>query len=127
MSEDEKPVASRQGMMLIQVRGEDPITAPPALFSNFLGICRVASDVQFEFVFLDLNQVVQIISAGQDKASTTPSPIRGQTVAKIIMPATAFVQLKDLLVKLMADIEKDIGQLGEAQNASANDRRATGT
>jgi hypothetical protein len=114
-------------MMLIQVTGEDPISAPPALFSNFLGIARVANDVQLEFVFLDLNQVVQIINAGQGKASATAPPFKGQTVAKIIMPAIAFVQLKDHLVKLMADIEKDIGQLGEAQNASANDRRATGT
>lgn len=127
MSEEGKPVASRQGMMLIQVTGEDPINAPPALFSNFLGIARVANDVQLEFVFLDLNQVVQIINAGQDKTGGAPPTFKGQTVAKIIMPASAFVQLKDHLAKLMADIEKDMGQLGEAQNASVNDRRATGT
>lgn len=48
-------------------------------------------------------------------------------MAKVIMPASTFVQLKDHLAKLMADIEKEIGQLGEAQNASANDHRATGT
>jgi hypothetical protein len=127
VSEEGKPLASRQGMMLIQVTGEDPITAPPAMFSNFLGIARVANDVQLEFVFLDLNQVVQIINAGQEKVSATPPTFKGQTVAKIIMPASAFVQLKEHLAKLMADIEKEMGQLGEAQNASTNDRRATGT
>src|SRR5260370_32948750 len=113
--------------MFIQVKGEDPISAPPALFSNFLAISRVANDVQFEFVFLDINQVAQIINAGQGKASTTASPVTGQTVAKIIMPATAVVQLKDHVAKLMAGIERDLGQLGEAHNANVNNRRATGT
>ena len=110
--------------MLIQVQGEDPINSPPALFSNFLGIARVANDVQFEFVFLDLNQVVQVINGGQGQ---TPLPVKGQTVAKIIMPATAVIQLKDHLMKLMSDIEKDLVQLGEIQNVNANNRRTSST
>jgi len=109
--------------VMIQVRGEDPIAAPPALFSNFLGIARVGMDVQFEFVFLDLNKVAQVIQSGQ--GSETESPVNGKTVAKIIMPATAFVQMKDHIVKIMADIEKNLAQLEEKKNARTNDRRAT--
>ena len=116
-----------KGQVIIQVKGEDPIHAPPALFSNFLGISRVTTDVQFEFVFLDLNQVALIVQAAQSKEGTTPAPVTGQTVAKIIMPAAAFVQLKDHIMQLMTDIEKNIAQLGEAQNASISDNRATGS
>jgi hypothetical protein len=111
--------------VMIQVRGEEPIDAPPALFSNFLGIARVATDVQLEFVFLDLNQVAQIIQAGQVEGTGSPSPVTGQTVAKIIMPASAFLQLKDHIVQLMADIEKNLAPLEENKNARTNDRRAT--
>jgi hypothetical protein len=111
--------------VMIQVRGEEPIDAPPALFSNFLGIARVAMDVQFEFVFLDLNQVAQIIQGAQSQKTGPTSPVAGQTVAKIIMPASAFIQLKDHIVRLMADIEKNLAQLEEKQNARKNDRRAT--
>jgi hypothetical protein len=125
MSGEEKALVSPDEQVLIQVRGQDPLEAPPALFSNFLSISRVAMDVQFEFVFLDLNQVVQIIEAGKNKGAGAPSPVTGQTVAKVIMPAAVFAQLKDHIVKMMTDIEKNIAQLGEAKNANINDRQAT--
>ena len=104
--------------IIIQVKG-GATDVPPALFSNFLGISRVAADVQLEFVFLDLNRMVEILNEGQKDRD----PIMGQTVAKIIMPAAAFVQLKDHLAKLMKDIEKEMTQAGGGQNA--NDRQAT--
>jgi hypothetical protein len=113
----------KKDLVMIKVQGESPMDAPPALYSNFLGIARVATDVQFEFVFLDLNQVAQIIQGGQ--GSEAAAPVTGQTVAKIIMPAAAFVQLKEHLTKVMADIEKDLTQLEENKNARTNDRRAT--
>jgi hypothetical protein len=113
----------KKDLLMIKVQGEPPMQAPPALYSNFLGIARVATDVQFEFVFLDLNQVAQIIQGGQEAAAT--SPVTGQTVAKIIMPAAAFVQLKDHIVQVMSDIEKNMAQSEENKNARTNDRRAT--
>jgi hypothetical protein len=108
---------------MIKVQGEPPMDAPPALYSNFLGIARVAMDVQFEFVFLDLNQVAQIIQSGQ--ASEGAPPVTGQTVAKIIMPAAAFIQLKDHIIQVMSDIEKNLAPPEESKNARTNDRRAT--
>jgi hypothetical protein len=118
---NDKPNANPQGSVVIQVKGEDPIGAPPAMFSNFLAISRVASDVQLEFVFLDFNHLAQII---QGQASP-PMPVEGQTIAKIIMPAAAFAQLKDHFVKLVADIEKEMAkQPGEVHNVASN-RRAT--
>ncbi len=114
-----------KGPVMIKVQGESPMDAPAALYSNFLGIARVATDVQFEFVFLDLNQLAQMIQIGQEASTTTP--VIGQTVAKIIMPAAAFVQLKDHITQVMSDIEKNLAQLEENKNARANDRRATGS
>jgi hypothetical protein len=116
----------KKDLLMVKVQGEPPMEAPPALYSNFLGIARVATDVQFEFIFLDLNQVAQIIQAGQG-AAADPAPVTGQTVAKIIMPAAAFVQLKDHIMQLMSDIEKNLATPEENKNARTNDRRATGS
>ena len=113
----------KKDLVMIKVQGEPAMDAPPALYSNFLGIARVAMDVQFEFVFLDLNRVAQIIQGGQP--SEGASPVTGQTVAKIIMPAAAFVQLKDHIIQVMSDIEKNLAPPEENKNARTNDRRAT--
>lgn len=113
----------KREQVMIKVQGEPPMDAPPALYSNFLGIARVAMDVQFEFVFLDLNQVAQILQSG--KVSEAAAPVTGQTVAKIIMPAAAFIQLKDHIIRLMSDIEKNMAPPEENRNARTNDRRAT--
>jgi hypothetical protein len=125
MSSEDKAVVYANEQVLIQVRGQNPLEAPSALFSNFLSISRVATDVQFEFVFLDLNQVVQIIEAGKQPKKEPSSPITGQTVAKIIMSANVFVQLKDHIAKMMADIEKNLAHLEEGKNADIDERQAT--
>lgn len=118
----DKSNANAKASVVIQVKGENPLGAPPALFSNFLAMSRVAADVQLEFVFLDFNQVVQIVQGGQ---ASPPMPVEGQTVAKIIMPAAAFAQLKEHFVKLVADIENEMAQqLGKGNNVASN-RRAT--
>ena len=116
-----------EGQFVIQVKGEEPINAPPALFSNFLAISRVATDVQLEFVFLDLNQLALILQSRKGEGGEAPMPlVAGQTVAKIIMPAAAFVQLREHLLRVMADIQKDMAQFKETQDASTSERRATG-
>jgi hypothetical protein len=109
----------------IRVQGESHKDAPPALYSNFLGVSRVAMDVQLEFVFLDLNQLAQIIQSRTGESES--APVVGQTVAKIIMPAAAFAQLKDHILQVMTDIEKNLAQLKEVTDANTNDRRATGS
>ncbi len=123
MSDKSNANANPKASVVIHVKGENPLGAPPALFSNFLAMSRVAADVQLEFVFLDFNQVVQIVQGGQ---ATPPTPVEGQTVAKIIMPAAAFAQLKEHFVKLVADIETEMAQQhGEVKNNVASNRRAT--
>jgi len=115
--------------LTVQVKGEEPLSAPPALFSNFLGISRVALDVQFEFIFLDLNQLAQILQQqpGKDKTGAPIGPVEGQTVAKVIMPAAAFVQLKEHISRLMLDIEKNLAQLDGAVNENKTKHGATGS
>jgi hypothetical protein len=112
--------------ILLQVKGEEPLNAPPALFGNFLSVARVGTDVQFEFVFVDLNVLAQLIQGAPQTASPTGAPVTGQTVAKVIMPAASFVQLKAHLAQIFSDIEKEMAKTQEAQNASTGERRATG-
>jgi hypothetical protein len=113
--------------ILLQVKGEEPLNAPAALFGNFLSIARVGTDVQFEFVFVDLNVLAQMIQGAPTTASpTVGAPVTGQTVAKVIMPAASFVQLKAHLAQIFSDIEKEMAKVQEAQNASTSERRATG-
>ena len=112
--------------ILLQVKGEEPLNAPPALFGNFLSVARVGTDVQFEFVFVDLNVLAQLIQGAPPTASPTiGAPVTGQTVAKVIMPAASFVQLKAHLEQIFSDIEKEMAKIQEAQNASTGERRST--
>ena len=87
-----------------RVVGEDPRMASPPLFSNFVGIAHVGKEVQLEFMFLDLNQV----AAKMESTSSTPGePVlfEGKTVAKIVIPSWAFLQLKDHLASILKKLE----------------------
>lgn len=90
----------------IKVRGEDRLDAVPALYSNFVGISRLGTDVQLEFVFLDLNYLVELVERMKKGEAVGSEPIEGQTVAKIVMPGHMFLQLKnhlDGLFKALAE------------------------
>ncbi len=102
----------------LQVQGQDARESAPPLFSNFVGIARVATEVQFDFIFLDLNQMALLINAkGSTDTPQTPSLVQGQTVAKIVMPAQSFVQLKDHVIRMFSDIEKELVLAKEVQDA----------
>jgi hypothetical protein len=92
---------SEKTILNFQVKGELPREAVPALFSNFLAFSQVGTEVQFEFIFLDLNllatMIEQIKAAG---GATTTSSVEGKTVAKVIMPAAVFVQMKEHFDKI---------------------------
>jgi hypothetical protein len=85
---------SEKTVINFQVKGEGPSGSSPAMFSNFLAVSQVGTEVQFEFVFLDLNLLAgmleQLKAAG---AGTTPT-VEGKTVAKVVMPAAVFAQMK---------------------------------
>src|SRR5260370_39966460 len=101
---------------MLQVRGEDPREAIPAVFSNFLGISRVATEVQFEFIYLDLNLIANLLKAAGGETKGGLQEVAGRTVAKIVMPAAAVVQLKEHFLRLLEDIETEIGKAKEAKN-----------
>ncbi len=106
-------------LMNLQVQGQGTLESAPPLFSNFVAISRIGTEVQFEFIYVDINQLaLMFIAQRSDESVKTPTPIQGQTVAKIVMPAQSFVQLKDHLIRMFSDIEKELVLPKEVQNAS---------
>jgi hypothetical protein len=108
-------VSEETKVQTFQVQGEPPIHAGPALFSNFLAVSRVGTEVQFEFIFLDLNLVANLLAelkAGAAELKTVP----GKTVAKVVMPAASFIQLKEPLTKLFEALEAILPNVPEADN-----------
>ena len=113
--------------VMFQIRGQDPLEADPALYSNFVAISRVGTDVQFEFVFLDLNYVANLIESKKAKGNATDpdseqESVTGKTVAKIVMPAASFIQIKEHVEKLFGVIEEIL-----AKKQEGIDERRTGS
>jgi len=80
----------------------------PAAFSNFLAVSRVSTEVQFEFIFVDTNRLVAAVRDPDDKKK-----LEGTTVAKVILPALSFVQLRDHFQKLFTDIENEFAPIAK--------------
>ena len=69
-------------LQTFQVQGQPPLDSAPALYSNFLAVARVGTEVQFEFIFLDLNQIAKMLV--DVKAAPSEAPVvQGKTVAKL--------------------------------------------
>jgi hypothetical protein len=97
-------MAEEKKLVQFQIRGEDPIDAITPIYSNFVGISRVGTDIQFEFIFLDLNQLAQILDPTKAKGPATatgPQELVGKTVAKIVMPGLNFMQAKEQIDVIM--------------------------
>lgn len=109
---------SEKSVLTFQVKGEPPLEAVPALFSNFLAVSRVGTEVQFEFVFLDLNQVATMLaSKGVSENEDSPAPVLvGKTVAKVVMPAAAFVQLREQLEKIFEALKEILPKSQEVED-----------
>jgi hypothetical protein len=93
---------AEKAILNFRVQGEPPTGGAAPLFSNFLAVSQVGTEVQFEFVFLDLNMLatkIEVVKAAG--AQATPGNIEGKTVAKIIMPAAVFVQMKEHFDKIL--------------------------
>jgi hypothetical protein len=108
--------ADEQKILNFRVRGEDPVQAVSALYSNFLAVSRVGTDVQFEFIFLDLN--LMAVALEQLKKADKPSipDVQGKTVAKVVMPAATFIQLREHFENLFRALEEVIQKTPEAQH-----------
>jgi hypothetical protein len=103
--------------VILQVKGQDPVKSVAPQFSNFVGISRVAGEVQFEFIFLDLNQLATTLAGNKSFESSPELQFEGKTVAKLVIPAGSFYQLKDHISKMIADIEKEMQLVTEVKNA----------
>lgn len=93
---------SEKTVVNFEVKGEGPGGPVPALFSNFLAVSQVGTEVQFEFVYLDLNLLAQMIEAVKavGAVATARPTIDGKTVAKVVMPAAVFAQVKEQFDKI---------------------------
>lgn len=94
-----------------QICGEDPVQAVAPLYSNFVGISRVGTDVQFEFVFLDLNQLAQILTDTKTDDTTERRTLMGKTVAKVVMPGVNFLQVKEQIELIMKALNEELQKM----------------
>jgi hypothetical protein len=110
-------------LIRFSVQGQPPLEAASALFSNFLAVSRLGTEIQFEFVFLDLNQMATVVDQFKAAGVNVSPVVQGKTVAKIVMPAAAFSQLKEQFEKIFEAIEQLVPKAPEEQN----ERRSSST
>jgi hypothetical protein len=89
----------------LTVSGDDPRHAVSPTFANFLAVSHVGSEVQFEFIFLDLNQLALRIQRVKEGVEKPDGELQGKTVAKLVMPTAAFIQLKEHLAAMFERLE----------------------
>jgi hypothetical protein len=98
------------------IPGEPPVQAEPPLYSNFLAVSQVGTEVQFEFIFLDLNQVAVMIEQLKSSDVTVVPEVEGKTVVKVVMPAASFVQLREQFEKIFAALKGMLPMVPEVKN-----------
>jgi hypothetical protein len=113
-------VSAEDKVQMLQVQGEPPNEAVPALFSNFLSVSRVGTEVQFEFIFLDLNFLAVMLSQLKQEDAKQSPIVRGKTVAKVVMPAVSFIQLKEQLDNIFAALKEALPKVPEVENELRN-------
>jgi len=110
---------SEQKILNFRVSGQAPVDAVPALYSNFLAVSQVGTDVQFEFIFLDLNLVAGVLKQLKEVENPSIPELQGKTVSKLVMPAANFVQLREHFENLFRTLE---GVVPKATIEEKNDR-----
>jgi hypothetical protein len=106
----------KQKLLNFKVRGEEPVQAVPALYSNFLAVSRVGSDVQFEFVFLDLNKVAVLMEEMKTAENPQVPELQGKTVSKVVMPAANVLQLKEHFETIFRALEEIVQKQPEVKH-----------
>ena len=115
---------SEKTIVNFQVKGEGPGGSAPALFSNFLAVSQVGTEVQFEFVFLDLNLLAGMIEQLKAAGATTTQTVDGKTVAKVVMPAAVFAQMKEHFDKIYSALAEQ-GMLPKVSEDKKDERHST--
>jgi len=114
---------SEQKILNFRVSGQAPVEAVPALYSNFLAVSHVGTDVQFEFIFLDLNLVAGTLKQLKEVENPSVPELQGKTVSKLVMPAANFIQLREHFENLFKTLEGIVPKTAEAKNDRASNIR----
>jgi hypothetical protein len=93
----------------------------PTLFSNHVARARAGTEVQFEFVALDINALATKMAEYQSvEAPEEPAEIAGKTMARIVVPLYVFMQLEQHLKMIFSAVKQDYA----FNEVNAHERRA---
>jgi hypothetical protein len=112
---------SEERRVMLQVKGDDRLAPLPAAFSNFVQVSRVSTEVQFEFLFVDIGSVASAIDGAKKSLDPDPVQLVGIPVAKVVVPALNLMQIRDQMNQIFDGIEKELGRLPRVKEANAND------
>lgn len=104
-----------QHVVLLTVKKDEHSALTPALFSNFLQISRVATEVQFEFVFVDVSDLAQALQKAKESEPGKDCVVHGRTVAKVVLPALNFMQVKEHIYGILNAVEQELGKLPDSK------------
>lgn len=94
--------------LVMTVLLEDPAkVAAPTLFCNHVALSRAGTEVQFDFVTLDLNTIAAKLRECE-KHPEHEIQIQGKTAAKIVVPMHVFVQLEDTFREIFEQVRKEL-------------------
>jgi hypothetical protein len=120
--------------LTFRVTGEEPLSTRAPIFANFVAVAHVGSEVQFEFIYLDINELAQRF--GQPGVDDRPVPegeppeeivLKGKTVAKLVVPVASFVQLETHLQGMFRKFTEVRDAKQPQPGEEATEERAHGT
>ena len=118
---------SEERLVTLTLKKDEQSASTPALFSNFLQVSRAATEVQLEFIFVDVNEVAVTLQKAKESKGSQEYSVHGRTVAKLVVPALSFLQVKDHINEIFGAIERELGKLpGTKEVQHGSDRVVTG-
>jgi hypothetical protein len=106
---------SEQQIILLNIGRDEKTPLVYPSFSNFLQVSRVATEVQFDFLFVDVNEIAVTIQKAKESPGEGPPKLSGVLVARVVLPALNFVQMRDHINGIFDAIEKELGKLPTAK------------
>src|SRR5947207_13422036 len=79
----------------------------PTLFSNHVAISRAGTEVQLEFVAVDINSVATKLNEKRENPDMVLE-VAGKTVAKIVIPLHVFMQLESHLQGIFEQVKREL-------------------
>lgn len=111
----------------LEVNSDERLAPLRPSFSNFVQISRVATEVQFEFLFVDINHVALSIEKARSSSEKEPVRLSGVPIAKVVVPALNLIQLREHINQMFDAIERELGSgstAKEAQHGSGRTARS---